>query len=347
MGRRPRPLLRVLLLTLIAAFCAFDEGATGELAAEQAALHNGLVITREHELVAVDAAGAERVLLRTPVGVVPLFPAWSPDGARIAFVLASFPEALPVPGDGDDIYLVDADGRATTRVWEHDAPEARVHGLAWSPDGTALLFGYQRYVYDGKRFQGVTRRIERLDIATGARRVVVEDALSPSVARGSGRLVYLGDDAGGRERLWTAMPDGSDARVIAEVDETFLFVIYPRVSPDGRVVVFATPSLLLEPVLPPPLDPAGLRMWLAPSSTMPVTRPAAHGIPMDLWRIDLEDSATRRLTSLAADDPYAAWSPDGTTLTFIATEGLFQLGADGRGIRRIGEGAFGGHVDVR
>ena len=59
------------------------------------------------------------------------FPAWSPDGRRIAFV--SERHELGIPG----IYVMDADGGNPTRLLDR---LARYFFLAWSPDGTRIAF---------------------------------------------------------------------------------------------------------------------------------------------------------------------------------------------------------------
>jgi hypothetical protein len=63
---------------------------------------------------------------------------WSPDGTRIAFIGMDFGD----PTRPRAIYVVSADGTSLFKVF--DCPTTSVHGcsgLAWSPDGTQLVFG--------------------------------------------------------------------------------------------------------------------------------------------------------------------------------------------------------------
>jgi TolB protein len=59
-------------------------------------------------------------------------PAWSPDGARIAFIRISGDDGY------DQVLMMNADGTAARPVTELD--EAGIYGLSWSPDGERLAF---------------------------------------------------------------------------------------------------------------------------------------------------------------------------------------------------------------
>ena len=79
----------------------------------------------------------------------------------------------------------------------------------------------------------------------------------------------------------------------------------PRVSPDGKSVVF----------------------------TLRVTDLEANRGRKDLWLGSTAGGAARRLTSHEADDSQAAWAPDGRSLYFVSTRTgsaqVFRLSLDG------------------
>jgi hypothetical protein len=52
----------------------------------------------------------------------------------------------------------------------------------------------------------------------------------------------------------------------------------------------------------------------------------------------------RRLTHLAEDEPYAAWSADSRTLLFVGAGGLYTLNADGSNLKKLGDGATHGQL---
>lgn len=61
------------------------------------------------------------------------YPAWSPDGRRLAFTSTR---------DGNaEIYVMNADGSGQTRLTVNDGLDA---GAAWSPDGRRLAFTSDR-----------------------------------------------------------------------------------------------------------------------------------------------------------------------------------------------------------
>lgn len=75
---------------------------------------------RLDQLVIQELGGGASLLVDEPDPWEPLSPAWSPDGGTVAYV-----------GQGDDLWLIDADGSDRTRLAVGPFGE----GLAWSPDG--------------------------------------------------------------------------------------------------------------------------------------------------------------------------------------------------------------------
>jgi TolB protein len=70
------------------------------------------------------------------------FPAWSPDGKRIAFV-SNRAESAPCfydecGGYTNELYVMDADGSNVRRLTETDEQEVRP---SWSPDGKLIVYG--------------------------------------------------------------------------------------------------------------------------------------------------------------------------------------------------------------
>ncbi|MYG81599.1 MAG: hypothetical protein F4187_07480 [Gemmatimonadetes bacterium] len=139
------------------------------------------------------------------------WPAWSPDGSRIAYT-AFF------TGNGD-IYVMNADGSGVTRLTSHSRSETFP---AWSPDGKRLAFGPPAdsygYLYatnaDGS---GVSSRLTK-DSAQG-----YGPEWSPDGARIAFRSVGS---------VWVVSADGSGEAHLA------LGARAPAWSPDGQKIAF-------------------------------------------------------------------------------------------------------------
>ncbi len=124
--------------------------------------------------VAVGAGGGTRLYLVRPDGTddhqLPIpgdigHPAWSPDGGRIAFDIAS-----PQPGgpSRNGIWVAAADGSAAHEIATCELPCLQLAYPAWSPDGSRLAIVRYDVREDGDWGPSA---IELLDVATRERRV--------------------------------------------------------------------------------------------------------------------------------------------------------------------------------
>jgi Tol biopolymer transport system component len=325
----------------LAAGAALAPFAAAALVRAQAPAAERLALVRSHRLLVRSTEGQERTVLETPDETFLAYPVWSPDGSRIAHVQSTFSTVDPEGDWGDDVYAAPVAGGGPQLLFKHDRRGVQIQGLAWTPDGRGLLMGYQVTLLQDGRFAGRIERIERLEVATGERATVVENALFPSLSRDGTRIGYLTQDNRGKVSLWVAAADGADARQVSELAEHFLFVLSPRIAPDGASIAIA--AVALQAAADRPIwrgRPAG-------SGASAPARNGTHGFPMDIWSVRVADGAVSRLTNIGEDEPYPAWSPDGATMTIMATGGLYELNTDGTNLRRIGAGEFGGQIDVR
>jgi WD40 repeat protein len=91
------------------------------------------------DLVQVDLQGVVLGLLAKNVALYP--PAWSPDGSRIAFVRQEpLTSGSDIRGDDFDVWTVNADGTDEERL---TGDGGRKPSLAWTPDGTRILYSTQ------------------------------------------------------------------------------------------------------------------------------------------------------------------------------------------------------------
>ena len=145
------------------------------------------------ELFRVSPSGGTPTPLNLPMSET-LFPAVSPDGSKLAFVVESTPVGVYVGGpDGSDARLV--------------YPQ-RTDRITWSPDGTRLAVGF-----DGE--------IIVIPLDGGAPHSITEDvdlfATYPSWSS-TGRIAFFARALPSGTDIYTMAADGSDVRLLVSGD---------------------------------------------------------------------------------------------------------------------------------
>jgi Tol biopolymer transport system component len=301
--------------------------------------------------------------------------AWSPDGSQIAVVRS-------MGGVSGEIWIVSSAGGPSRRLWK-DAPEVFSHGPVFTPDGRGIVHSSNRGGAANLWLLPLNGA-PPLQLTTGP-----GPDEHPSIAR-DGAIVFLNSrsrqglfihnlkSSNSREMLshstllWAPAfsPDGQDVAFSrAEADGSWhiwiipanggatrrltsgaLPEIYPRFTPDGKWVVYATWSSGPD------------RVWKVPrtgGTPVPIT-PARDGddaypdVSPDGRRLAFartEGEMTRVYTSplvggeakLLTPSPSTVprWSPDGGSIAFSPSRsfdgGIFLISADGSGERRLTE----------
>jgi eukaryotic-like serine/threonine-protein kinase len=270
-------------------------------------------------------------------------PAWSPDGARLAFD-ASW--AGP-----RRIWISDGAGR-NPRQLTSDSSEAVIHaGPRWSPDGRRLVF---------RRIDKTDSDIMTAEVASDATTRVTHDAstdLDPTWSR-DGRWIYFASNRGGGINVWR-IAVGADGRAAGQPRQLTTGAgddVEPVPAPDGHRLAFAVRGLNADlwqlPVSPETGAAAG-----PPAPVVVSTREESRGAwspdgrmiafnsdrqgEMNIWLRDLGSGADRRVTSGPGGDYQPSWAPDGRTLTFFSARAgnsdIWAVSvADGR-LRRLTE----------
>ena len=237
------------------------------------------------------AAGLTEGRALTRRGIQQGSPHYSPDGRTIAYAsqtLTRFPE----------IRLVDADGGHDRALVIRNAGS----GLAWTPDGQALVYA-ELQIHKTYRIYGDLSRVEVKD---GARRRLTRGARAydPDVSP-DGREVVFARKLGDRSELCLVAMDGSGERTLTRSVPGVEWS-GPHFHPDGSSIVASR------------LLPGG---WL------------------DLVLVDKATGAVKQLTHDRAKDVEPTWTPDGQAVVFRSdrdgVSNLYALRLGDRALLRV------------
>ena len=281
---------------------------TGPLSSAPAAF----VLANPTGLVALDKNGAVVRRFDVPRDTFPSGPAVHPDGRQLAFALTRIGSS----GFGSDILVVNLDGTGLRALVTHEQDNVFYAGPVFDPSG--------RYVYFGRR-AGIVQNgtsvtddgIERLDLVSNGRTRILSDAADVAISPDGKTLVFAHLVKGQVDALWTANPDGSQARPLLTVKDRFLYLQTPRFAPVGCQVVFSGAGHTTS------RGAAGQRQ--------------AHlGIPSELYLVPCDGS---RIDTLAQtlDDVTPAWSPDAMHVAYVVGGGLYALAIASKDTTRIAE----------
>lgn len=259
----------------------------------------------QQDLVVVSLDGTQRQRL-TATRNYESHPAWSPDGAHIAYVSTADPR-LEV---SSRLYVLQTEG-AVKRTLRGEFDFVARQPPAWSPDGRWLAVtgvsdegAWIAAMQESRRLEGKGRwTIHLIAMPNGDEVIRLSDAVSGASWSPDGQRLAFAKSDGDEVALYTVAADGTDARRLTTItgwqlhsggyedwDPTRAWIKTVSWSPDGTYILYTCGAREICVVTP-------------------------HGTPVGR-------------TPLTAREPTdalaAAWMPDGSRIAIVNNEGLFR-----------------------
>jgi TolB protein len=170
----------------------------------------------EYRLEIADSDGeGTNVALRSNEPIIS--PAWSPDGAKVAYV--SFENKKPV------VYVQDLVSKQRIAVANYKGSNS---APAWSPDGSRLAVALSR--------DGLTQIYLINANGTGLRRLTDTNGIDTEPQfSADGRQIYFTSDRSGGPQIYRMSAAGGEAQ---RVTFNGNYNISPRISPDGKTLAY-------------------------------------------------------------------------------------------------------------
>jgi alpha-tubulin suppressor-like RCC1 family protein/dipeptidyl aminopeptidase/acylaminoacyl peptidase len=243
-----------------------------------------------------------------------LDPLTAPLGAQLADASAPRIAFVSSRDGNEEIYVMNADGSAPTRLTNDPASDAQP---SWSPDGQRIVFSSTR---DGNRAIYVMAAdgsgVTRLTTASA-------DDYYPTWSP-DGQQIAFTSTRDSNQEIYVMAADGSGQTRLTNVlgvDQG------PSWSPDGRQIAFQSTRAGNSAIFVMGADgSAPIRLTEPASDFSPSWAPDGRHIVftsirsfnMDVYTMALDGSAQTRLTDAPPNDLDPSWSPDGRQIAFAS-----------------------------
>jgi len=361
-------LVRAALLALVASFvvasCQVVGGPAGNTNGATAS-QGRVAWPKDGDLWIYDLnSKQQQKLTNLPGGAAVTGASWSPDGKRIVY--SQFWRRPNERASGADLFISNADGSNPQIFAERDAPNGVVESPEWSQGGR--IYYSVRHTQAGRESLQVVRQAEG-----GQPEVLIDGGYNPTVSPDESALIYLRNTRAGQAMMKKTLGQPGEGCELMS-DQVFQYLSQPRISPDGTKVALGgsgepnmqpsgcagansgqpsagaaltpdpSPRGRGETALSPDPSPRGRGEALVDLARM--LEPAvayAHGLPADVYTLNLDGSGLTRVADIKDDDPTVAWSPDGSKLAIFGIGALYMVDSKGGPPTKLVEqGGYGG-----
>jgi serine/threonine protein kinase/sugar lactone lactonase YvrE len=271
---------------------------------------------------------------------------FAPDGKRFAFVRDEQEK-----GEDTKLMVANTDGSGEPAVIaERKAPEFfGENGPAWSPDGKIIACGAGSFTGDGRR------TVVGVLVQGGA-----ETRLTPQTWATVARVLWLGDGSGlimtakaeqsdRGEQVWQlSYPDGVARRITNDLNSygeeslglaaDSIATIQSRMDVQVWVAAPNADESRAQQITKSIFDGVTGLAWTPDGKIVYVT---ATGDQIDVWRVNVDGSDKKQITSDAYVEEFPAVSPDGRYLVFTSNRNgrkLWRTDLDGRNPKQLTDG---------
>ena len=293
----------------------------------------------------VEDAGSNspRVVFKATTDLRGDSPVFSADGKQIAFSASSFTKDGAVL---QDVRVINVDGTSLRVVTTPEQPKITLGFPAWSPDGKDLFITQSYSVPPASQHD----EIDRVSVNGGPLRQVIENAREASPSSDGKRIVFSRLDLQTySSSLWIADIDGSSPKQLLGTG-VFAALYGARFAPDSQSIVFAasgTPNKKLPGAYTLNRSSRDDACAVSLVFICLVEKAEAHGLPWDLWLVNLDGTKFERLTEIELDSPVPAWSGDGKQIAFSDATGIYVLALATKKIYQASESRGYGGFDWR
>lgn len=298
-----------------------------------------LILSNLNEIVERDIeSGATKVIISAPEpNSFFLDPAASRDGTQIAYVRQPPPTIVDGRFDGgSDLWVVNRDGTGARPLFEHAQPNQLIRFPRWESATSVMAIVQEISTEDG--ITRVVYTLQRIDVETGERERVLEDVLSFDVSPDGERLVYAKLLPQTGEVLEGGSTLGEGGYEIVGLDQFLAPFGYPRFSPDGVTVAFASADQTGASA--PAVEFVALRRGASGRFEPEVAAVTMDGLPQDIWTVEAAGGTAVRVADLKEDLPSLTWDGSGEFIYAIGVEGLYEINLETGGVAAIGDGAY-------